>query len=258
LAFASYLSSFEKQIQMSTESLPDNLGLPWPELIPGVLIKRYNRFLADVELSEGGGAVTAHCPNSGSMLGCKEPGSPVYISSSSNPKRKFKFTWELIDVGGSLVGINTMVPNRLVKKAILDGQIPELAQYQAVRSEVKCSDASRLDLLLEGPGLPKCYVEVKNCTLVEDGVAYFPDAVTSRGLKHVNELIELAAHGNRAVMFILIQRSDAEVFKPADHIDPAYGKRLREAVPKGVELLCYDTEITLKRIRIRRKVPFIL
>ena len=182
----------------------------------------------------------------------------MYLSASSNPKRKLKFTWELIDVGGSLVGINTMVPNRLTKKAILDGQIHELASYETVRSEVKCSEASRLDLLIEGPGLPKCYVEVKNCTLVEDGVAYFPDAVTARGLKHVNELIELVAQGHRAAMFILIQRSDAEIFKPADHIDPAYGKKLREAIPKGVELLCYDTEISLERIRIRRKIPHLL
>ncbi len=158
-------------------------------LTPGRLLRRYKRFLADVELSDGT-VVTAHCPNSGSMLGCAAPGSPVLLSRSGNPSRKLPYTWELVHAGACWVGINTGLPNRLVREGIEQGIVTELQGYGRIRQEV-CygAERSRIDLLLEEPGL--CYVEVKNFTLVEDGVARFPDAVTTRGQKHLRELMAM-------------------------------------------------------------------
>ncbi len=231
-------------------------GIKWPDLIPGTLIKRYKRFLADVTL-ENGETVTAHCPNSGTMKACSEPGQPVFISYHDNPKRKLKYTWELIDMPSSLVGVNTNVPNRLVKQSIEQSAVRELNGYDEIRPEIKAGKNSRLDLLLtKNSGKEKCYVEVKNCTLVEDGVASFPDAVTKRGLKHLVELQKLAAQGNRCVMFYLIQRMDAKKFKPADAIDPDYGKELRKAAKNGVEVLVYDVKINLKKILLNKKIPY--
>jgi sugar fermentation stimulation protein A len=231
-------------------------GLKWPELIPGVLIKRYKRFLADVQL-ETGETVTAHCPNSGSMKACSEPGRPVYVSFHDNPKRKLKYTWELIGMPTSLVGVNTQVPNRLVAESVDRGMVKELKVYDRVRREVKVGGNSRIDLVLEGPDRPRCFVEIKNCTLVDGtGNAAFPDAVTARGLKHLKELQKLVKAGNRCVMFYLIQRMDASSFRPADEIDPAYGKGLRKAVSKGVEILAYDVHIDLAAISLNKVVPY--
>jgi sugar fermentation stimulation protein A len=227
--------------------------LNWPPLLKGTLVRRYKRFLADVRLKNNH-AVTAHCPNSGSMLACSEPGRPVYISRQNKPRRKLKYTWEMIEMPASLVGVNTMVPNRLVKASIEGNAVPELRGYDNIRTEVKYGSNSRIDILLESDG-KRCYVEVKNCTLVEDRVACFPDAVTSRGLKHLKELQEQVRAGDRAVMFYLVQRMDADLFEPADHIDPAYGNELRKAVRNGVEALAYDTSIDLKGIRINRRLP---
>ncbi len=232
-------------------------GLPWPDLIPGILIKRYKRFLADVEL-ETGEMVTAHCANSGSMKACSLPGQPVYLSYHDNPKRKLKYTWELIDMDTSLVGVNTNVPNRLVKKSIEDGVVSLLARYDKVRPEIKTSKHSRLDLLLENDGDEKCYVEIKNCTLVNDGLAQFPDAVTTRGLKHLVELQRLKNEGNRTVMFYLIQRMDAKEFRPADHIDPDYGNELRKAEKNGIEIMVYGVDIDLQRITLGKEIPYYL
>lgn len=229
-------------------------GIGWPPLIPGTLIKRYKRFLADIKF-EDGNIITAHCPNSGSMTACSQPGRPVYVSQHDNPRRKLKYTWELIDMPGSLVGVNTLVPNRLVKKSIQDGEVEALIGYDTVKPEIKVGQGTRLDLLLTRGENEKCYVEVKNCTLVTDGVACFPDAVTTRGQKHLAELQKLRKEGNRCVMFFLVQRMDAEVFKPADHIDPAYGQALRRARKSGVEILVYDVNINLERIVLRRRVP---
>jgi sugar fermentation stimulation protein A len=219
------------------------------------LLKRYKRFLADVGL-ENGTTITAHCPNSGSMQACSEPGRPVFVSFHDNPKRKLKYTWELIQMPGSLVGVNTQVPNRLVYHSILNGMVKELRGYDTVKREVKVGQHSRLDLMLSGPGRRSCFVEVKNCTLVDDGVALFPDAVTTRGRKHLLELQTLVAEGCRCAMFYLIQRMDARVFKPADHIDPAYGQALRETVRKGVEVLAYDVHIDRQQIVLNSKVPY--
>ncbi len=230
-------------------------GLKWPDLIPGTLIKRYKRFLADVKLSTGE-TVTAHCPNSGTMLECSEPGRPVYLSYHDNPKRKLKYTWEIIEMPSSLVGVNTLVPNRLVKKSIEDGHIKELTGYDKVVAEVKVGTHSRLDLLLKDGKKQDCYVEIKNCTLVNNNVAKFPDAITSRGLKHLVELQRLVAEGYRCVMFYLVQRMDAALFQPADHIDPKYGKELRTAIAHGVEILVYDVIIDMESIRINKQLPY--
>lgn len=229
-------------------------GLPWPQLIPGTLIRRYKRFLADVQL-ETGETVTAHCPNTGSMKGCSEPGRTVYLSSHNNPRRKLKYTWQLIEMPASLVGVNTLVPNRLVCESVKTGQLPEFSGYDALETEVGIGNHSRIDLMLSGSSRQRCYIEIKNCTLVSDGVAYFPDAVTSRGLKHVREMLKLQAAGFRTVMFYFIQRMDADVFKPADHIDAAYGRELRRAVKKGLEILSYDVLIDFKQIRLHRNIP---
>ena len=229
-------------------------GLKWPPLVSGRLVQRYRRFLADVRLNNGE-MVTAHCPNTGSMAGCCETGRPVYLSRHDNPSRKLKYTWELIDMPESLVGVNTLVPNRLVASSASAGQIPELAGYSNLQREVLVGNHSRIDVLLTAAGRRPCYVEIKNCTLVRDGIALFPDAVTSRGQKHLQELEKKALAGNRSVIFFFIQRQDARQFRPADSIDPAYGRCLRQAVRKGVEALAYDVAIDLNRIRLRRRLP---
>jgi sugar fermentation stimulation protein A len=230
-------------------------GVKWPPLISGTLISRYKRFLADVQL-ESGEIVTAHCPNSGAMTGCSQPGRKVFISFHDDPGRKLKYTWQLIDMPTSLVGVNTMIPNRLVAQSIKQERIRDLLGYEHIFSEVKVGNNSRIDLLLQNDERDRCYVEVKNCTLVENGQALFPDAVTSRGKKHLLELQELVTRGYRCVMFYLIQRMDAEKFSPADKIDPGYGKELRKAVSNGVEILVYDVRIDYEGIKIHRKVPW--
>ncbi len=231
-----------------------NDGYHLPPLITGRLIKRYKRFLADVKL-DSQETVTAHCPNSGSMRGCAVSGARVWLSRSNNPKRKYPLTWELIKLPETFIGINTMVPNRLVRQSVEMGLISELSGYDTVKAEVKTSAHTRLDLALEKKGRKTCYVEIKNCTLVEDGVAMFPDAVTTRGQKHLEELETLVADGHRGVIFYLIQRTDARVFRPADGIDPAYGEKLRKAVGNGVEIITRDTRISPQRIALGNAVP---
>ena len=228
-----------------------------PPLIPGRLIKRYKRFLADIEL-EDGSVVTAHCPNSGSMLGCNLPGSPVLLSLSPNPNRKLAYTWELLQVNGFWVGLNTMLPNRLAEEAIQDGTIAELQGYPKLRREVAYgSERSRIDILLERNGR-RCYVEVKNVTLVEDGMALFPDAVTTRGQKHLRELMEMVRNGDRGVLLFTVQRGDGNAVTPADRIDPEYGKLLREAVANGVEAVAYRAEVQPEQIRLTERLAVLL
>jgi sugar fermentation stimulation protein A len=228
-----------------------------PPMISGHLIKRYKRFLADVRLDTGE-TVTAHCPNSGSMKGCAMPGCPVWLSVSDNPGRKLKYTWELIKTPASMIGINTLVPNRLVKSAVASGAIQELGRYASVRSEVTTRKGTRLDLALTDPGRRNCYVEIKNCTLVVEGTALFPDAVTIRGQKHLAELTDLVAAGHRGVIFYLIQRMDAARFSPAANIDPAYAQKLARARDQGVEIITRDVVINPAQIRIHRSVPVVL
>lgn len=228
-----------------------------PPLIPGRLIKRYKRFLADIELPDGS-TITAHCPNSGSMLGCNLPGSPVMLSISSNPNRKLTHTWELVQFGEYWIGLNTMLPNRLAEEAILDGTITELNGYRTLRREVPYgSERSRIDLLLEGDK-GRCYVEVKNVTLVEGGMALFPDAVTERGQKHLRELMEVVRNGNRGVILFTVQRGDGSAVAPADRIDPEYGRLLREAVKNGVEALAYRAEVQPEEIRLTGRLEVVL
>jgi sugar fermentation stimulation protein A len=229
-------------------------GLRWPRLTPGRLLRRYKRFLADVAL-ENGTTVTAHCPNSGAMTGCCEPGRRVYLSWHPDPRRKLAYTWEMIAMPGSLVGVNTLVPNRLVARALADGQVPALQGYAELKREVRVGEHSRIDLRLSGAGRAPCFVEIKNCTLVSDGQALFPDAVTARGRRHLVELQQLAGQGCRCLMFFVIQRMDAGVFRPADQIDPAYGESLRRAVQSGVEILAWDVKIDLGAIRLNREIP---
>ena len=234
--------------------VPGPHGLEWPPLVAGTLVRRYKRFLADVRLDDGR-QVTAHCPNTGSMQACSEPGRRVYLSVHDNPKRKYPYTWELIAMPDSLVGVNTLVPNRLVKHAVSRDAIPELRGYATVRSEVRVGANARMDLMLAGPGDSRCYVEIKNCTLVRERIARFPDAVTARGLKHLQALARHVGPQTRSVIFILVQRMDAQAFEPADAIDPAYGRGLRQAVAAGVELMAYDTCIDMDMIRLGRSLP---
>ena len=228
-----------------------------PPLIPGKLIKRYKRFLADIELSDGS-VVTAHCPNSGSMLGCNLPGSPVLLSTSPNQNRKLPHTWELLQVGSYWVGLNTMLPNRLAEEAILNGIISELQGYEQLRREVPYgSERSRIDLLLEGKK-GRCYVEVKNVTLVQEGMALFPDAVTTRGQKHLRELMEVVRNGDRGVILFTVQRGDGHAVAPADTIDPEYGRLLRQAIANGVEALAYRAEVKPEEIRLTDRLEIVL
>lgn len=227
-----------------------------PPLFPATLIKRYKRFLADIML-EDGSTVTVHCPNSGSMKGCATPGSRVFISRSANPGRKFPFTWELVESAGFWAGINTALPNRLVREAIENGTAAELQGYESIRPEVAYGEHSRIDLLLESPG-QRCFVEVKNVTLVEDGRALFPDAVTTRGQKHLNELMRVVREGDRGVIFFTVQRGDGLTVSPADAIDPEYGRLLRLAMKSGVEALAYRALVTPQEIVLTERLPIVV
>lgn len=225
-------------------------------LVPATLVRRYKRFLADVELANGE-IVTAHCANSGSMMGLAVPGSRVWLSPNRNPKAKLDWRWELEECEGGLVGINTSHPNRIVEEAIRAGQIAELTGYESLRREVPYGKNSRIDILLEGEkGL--CFVEVKNVTLRRGGRAEFPDAVTARGAKHLDEMAEQVALGHRAVMLYLIQRSDCETFSVAGDIDPAYAAALARATAAGVEAYAYACTMSPEEICIRCPVAVVL
>ncbi len=220
------------------------------------LIKRYKRFLADVTTDEGK-EITVHCPNSGSMRGCSTPGSQVMLSTSPNPKRKYPQTLEMVKKDNTWIGVNTMLTNKIVAEAILEGRIQELQEIDTLKREVVTSKSSRLDLLLER-GKEKIYVEIKNCSLVEDGWAMFPDAVTTRGTKHLNELAMLVEQGHQGVIFFCIQRTDADRFKPAVHIDPIYAETLAEVSKKGVQILAYQAEVLPESIIIKKSIPCFL
>ncbi len=235
-------------------------------LIPGVLIRRYKRFLADVEL-ESGAKVTALCPNTGSLKSLNRPGAEVWLSPARNRERKTRYTWELVRAGRALVGINTHLANDLVDDALGKGAIPELGGYANRRREVRYGRNSRIDVLLEGGGRPRCYVEVKNVTMRrgprddgrddgrDDDPAEFPDAVTSRGTKHLMELGDVAGGGERAVMFYLVQRQDCRRFSIAGDIDPVYADALGNALAAGVEVLCYACAVSPRGIEVAGPLP---
>lgn len=231
------------------------MDFPAP-LVPATLVKRYKRFLADVILDDGT-ALTAHCANPGAMTGLAMPGLKVWLSRSDDPKRKLAWSLELVEVDGGLVGINTAHPNRVVGEALRARAIPELADYETVRPEVKYGEKSRVDFLLTGDGLPDCYVEVKNVHLMrEAGRAEFPDSVTARGARHLSDLARMVVQGQRAVMLYLVQRGDCTHFSLADDIDPAYARAFAAAQAAGVEALCYTASITRDAIRLARPLPF--
>jgi sugar fermentation stimulation protein A len=228
-------------------------------LVPATLVRRYKRFLADVVLPSGE-TVTAHCANPGSMIGLAAPGAPVWLSRSDNPKRKLSHSWELVEVdlgsGAELVGINTTNPNALAAEAIAAGLI--VAGYGTVRREVKYGKNSRVDFLLEGPGRPPCYLEIKNVHLMrQKGLAEFPDAVTKRGAKHLEELAGMAAAGARAVMLFLVQIASAERLAIARDIDPTYGAHFDRARAHGVEAIAWRCRLTRDRIEVAEPIAII-
>ena len=229
-----------------------NIELP---VLEAVLIKRYKRFLADVRLPDGT-ELTVHCPNSGAMTTCSEPGRPVIISDSQNPKRKLRYTLEMIQMGDVWVGVNTANPNRAVAEFIDAGKIPELSGYETLRREVKYGKEgrSRIDILLED-GDRRCFVEIKNTTLRSGDHAAFPDAVTTRGLKHLEELAEVVANGDRGVIFFFMGREDCLRMRPADEIDSAYGQTLRRVAVQGVEILAYRMAFSPRGIELLNRAP---
>lgn len=230
------------------------MKLPSP-LIEGRLIRRYQRFLADVVLADGT-TVTAHTPNTGSMLQCAVPGHRVLISRAANSARKYPFTLELIEVNGSWVDTHTLRTNRVVEEGLREDWIAELTGCRITPEH--CFGASRIDFLLEKDA-GQILVEVKNVTLIgPPKVACFPDAVTLRGQKHLRELMQACREGYRAVIFFLVQRGEAEAFSPADAIDPEYGRLLREAVGQGVEVLAYRSIVSPEENRVGVRLPVFL
>lgn len=218
----------------------------------GRLIRRYKRFLADIIL-DSGETITASCPNTGSMKGLADEGATVWVSTSDSKTRKYRHTFELVEAdlgkGSYLVGINTARPNRIVEEAIMAGKIAALKGYPALRREQNYGAASRIDILLECPDKGSCYVEVKNVTLMDvPGKALFPDAVTTRGAKHLRELSDMVRAGHRAVMLFLIQRADATSFSIARDIDPAYGAAFDAARKAGVEMIAMRCKMSTKSI----------
>ncbi len=222
-------------------------------LLRGTLLRRYKRFFADVRLDDGE-TVTAHCPNPGSMLSVNQSGSQVWLSRADKATRTLAYTWELIRVGQTLVGINTGLPNRLVADALARDRIPELSGYSSVRREVRYGRNCRIDLLLEEPGRPTCLVEVKNVTmrrsLGTSGPIEFPDSVTARGIKQLAELAAAVRRGNRAVLLYIAQRSDADRLAFASDLDPAYGRAVLATAEAGVESYSYGCHVNLEEVRI--------
>ena len=218
-----------------------------------ILLKRYKRFLADVELASGR-QLTVHCPNSGSMRGCSEPGSKVMISRANNPKRKYPHTLEMVKVGEGWVGINTGLTNQLVAEALAKGQVAEIGAVDRIQREVKTSTHTRLDFLLH-KGTRKIFIEVKNCSLVEENIAMFPDAVTKRGTKHLKELMSLKQAGFEAAVLFCVQRQDATSFAPAYHIDPEYAATLSHVHESGVMVLAYAATVCPAGIEIVGLLP---
>ena len=232
------------------------MRFPTP-LVPARLIRRYKRFLADVVLEDDGREVTVHCPNPGAMLGLADPGMRIWLEPNDDPRKKLKFGWRLAEVGGDhLAGIDTAVPNRVVREALEARLVPGLGPYDVVRPEVPYGEASRVDFLLTGAACPDTYVEVKNAHLRRVGdLAEFPDCVTARGARHLDELARMVAEGHRAVMFYLVQRTDCARLKLARDLDPAYGAAFDRARRAGVEVLCHGARITTSGVTLGPALP---
>jgi sugar fermentation stimulation protein A len=223
-------------------------------LLKGKLLRRYKRFLADVEFDDGR-TLTVHCPNPGAMTSCGGPGSRVIVSDSENPKRKLRYTLELVRVGKTWVCVHTGRANAVVKEALEAGAIPEVAGHDSLRSEVAYGERSRVDFLLEHAGR-KCWLEVKSSTLTDGDTAMFPDAVTARGLRHLEELSAQVARGDRSVLLFLVGRQDCVRFRPAGHVDPAYAEGLGRAIESGVEVLVYSSTVGLRGITLAGPLPW--
>jgi len=226
-------------------------------LLRGHLVKRYKRFLADIML-ENDTLITAHCPNSGAMQGLTDPGTPVWVSQSSSPSRKLPYTWQMAEVNGTFVGMNTSNPNELVEEAIYSGIINELQGYETLKREVAYGKNSRIDILLKYPSENLTYVEVKNVHLKRGNRAAFPSSVTARGAKHMRELTEMVREGHKAYIVYVVQRNDCEGFEIAKDIDPVYSEETLKALKNGVEALVYACEVNPTRITISHPLNFAL
>lgn len=225
-------------------------------LVRATLVRRYKRFLSDVVL-EDGREVVAHCPNPGSMLGLKDEGVAVWLEPNEDPKKKLKYGWRLVELPETvMVGIDTSIPNRVVGEALTSGLVTELTDYKNIRPEVKYGENSRVDFLLTGDELPDAFLEVKSVTLSrQTSVAEFPDSVTTRGTKHLHDLLETVRQGHRAIMLYLVQRTDCNAFKLASDIDPKYAKAFDQAREAGVEVLCYGTHIDEHGVTFATSIP---
>ena len=240
-------------IHRPSSSAYDPQALRFPPLIEGRLLRRYKRFLADVEL-QSGEMVVAHCPNPGSMKTMNTPGAAVWLSHSTNAKRKLAYTWELVQSEGALTLVHTGRANAIVKEALELQVVAELAAFTTLRSEVAYGEKSRVDFVLDWQDA-SAFVEVKSVTM-SDGPARaaFPDSVTSRGEKHLRELMAMVQLGHRAVMLFCCSRAGTTAIRPADEIDPAYGRRLREASEAGVELLAYSCQLSTQEVVLVKRI----
>ena len=224
------------------------------KLISGEFVKRYKRFFVDVKINNK--IITAHCPNTGSMMGLLSANNKVWLSKSENPERKLKYTLQIIENKKSMVGVNTHLTNKIVLEALEENSIKELKNLENIKSEVKFGKNTRFDFLISKNN-KKIFVEVKNVTLSrKKGVAEFPDAVTARGLKHINELINASKRGFETYLLFLIQRNDCNQFKIAQDIDPDYYKLLTEAAKKKLNIICYDCKFSPKGIKLNKNIKF--
>ncbi|MGY3904816.1 DNA/RNA nuclease SfsA [Aeromonas lusitana] len=232
-----------------------------PPLQSGLLISRYKRFLTDVQL-DSGETITIHCANTGAMTGCALPGTRVWYSTSNNPKRKLAHSWEIAESpAGHFICVNTARANQIAKELIEQGALAPLEGYARLRTEVKYGEEnSRIDLLLEDDDKPSCYIEVKSVTLLDErdrpGMGYFPDAVTTRGAKHLRELMAMKAAGHRSVLLFMVLHSGIERMRPAAHIDPHYSQLVEQAMAAGVEILCYRPHVGVQGMVAQDFIPF--
>lgn len=226
-----------------------------PPLLAGHLIRRYKRFLADITL-DNGQQVTAHCPNPGSMRACQAPGWPVRLSVSADPRRKLPYTLEMLHNGASWIGVNTLRTNAVVAEALRLGQLPELSSYTRIQPEVRYAENSRVDFLLSAPDQPDCYLEVKHVSLRLEQACAFPDAVSTRALKHIGDLLSMRARGARAVLLFAVQRDDTHFFRAAHEIDPAYATALHAAVGQGLEILVRRVAVSPEALCMAEALPF--
>ncbi len=224
----------------------------------GALVRRYKRFLADVVLDASGEETTVHVPNPGAMLGLDAPGSRVWMQRSASPTRKLPLSLTLVEADGGLVGLDTLLPNRLAAEALANGVIEELHGYPGVRREVRYGEASRIDFLLEADNRSACWLEVKNCHLMRTrGLAEFPDCKAARSAKHLRELITMREQGDRAVVLFVVQRTDCEAFSACAELDPAFAAGLEVAADAGVEVLVYACDVSAAGVEIERRLPWV-